>query len=55
MKTLNPGDKTPYFDLEDQNGRNVRLSGFSGKKMFLYFFPKANTSGFNNRGCFNTG
>ena len=45
MKTLNTGDKAPGFDLEDQNGQNVHLSDFSGKKLFLYFFPKANTSG----------
>lgn len=45
MKTLSPEDKAPGFGLEDQNGRNVFLSDFSGKKLFLYFFPKANTSG----------
>jgi peroxiredoxin Q/BCP len=45
MTTLEIGDKAPGFDLKDQNGRKVRLSDFSGKKMFLYFFPKANTSG----------
>lgn len=45
MKKLNPKDKAPYFDLKDQNGINVRLSDFDGKKMFLYFYPKANTSG----------
>ena len=45
MKTLNSGEKTPHFDLKDQNGQNVRLSDFAGKKLFLYFYPKANTSG----------
>ena len=45
MKTLNSKDKSPHFDLKDQNGRHVRLSDFTGKKLFLYFFPKANTSG----------
>ena len=45
MKTLNTGDKGPRFDLKDQNGQNVRLSDFAGKKLFLYFYPKANTSG----------
>jgi len=45
MKTLSSKDKVPHFDLKDQNGRNVRLSDFNGKKLFLYFFPKANTSG----------
>ena len=45
MKTLNPKDNAPFFDLNDQNGQNVRLSDFAGKKLFLYFYPKANTSG----------
>jgi peroxiredoxin Q/BCP len=45
MKTLNSKDMAPYFDLKDQNGQHVRLSDFSGKKIFLYFYPKANTSG----------
>ena len=41
MKTLNTGDKGPRFDLKDQNGQNVRLTDFTGKKLFLYFYPKA--------------
>ncbi len=45
MKTLKPKDNAPFFDLKDQNGQNVRLSDFAGKKLFLYFYPKANTSG----------
>ena len=45
MKTINSGDKAPNFDLKDQNGQNVRLSDFAGNKLFLYFYPKANTSG----------
>jgi len=44
MKTLKPKGKAPRFDLNDQNGKNVGLSVFSGKKLFLYFYPKANTS-----------
>ena len=44
MKALKPKDKAPEFDLKDQNGRKVGLSDFSGKKLFLYFYPKANTS-----------
>jgi peroxiredoxin Q/BCP len=45
MKTLNSKDKAPNFSLKDQNCQDVRLSDFTGKKLFLYFFPKANTSG----------
>jgi peroxiredoxin Q/BCP len=45
MNTLQAKDKAPDFNLKDQNGRNVRLTDLAGKKLFLYFFPKANTSG----------
>lgn len=45
MKRLNSGDKPPLFSLKDQNGKTVRLADFAGKKLFLYFYPKANTSG----------
>ena len=45
MKTLNSGDKAPRFGLMDQNGQNVPLSDFAGKRLFLFFYPKANTSG----------
>ena len=45
MRTLTSKDKAPPFILKDQNGQNVRLSDFAGKKLFLYFYPKANTSG----------
>ena len=45
MKTLNSGDKAPRFGLMDQNGQNVPLSDFEGKRLFLFFYPKANTSG----------
>ena len=45
MTPLIAGDKAPRFDLKDQNGQDVRHSDFAGKKLFLYFYPKANTSG----------
>jgi len=49
MKTLNSKDKAPHFNLKDQNGQNIRISDFAGKKLFLFFYPKANTSGWTTQ------
>jgi peroxiredoxin Q/BCP len=45
MQKLNSGDKAPHFDLKNQHGQKVALSDFAGKKLFVFFYPKANTSG----------
>ena len=42
---LKPQDKAPDFDLLDQDNRKVSLSAFRGKKVLLFFFPKAGTPG----------
>ena len=42
---LSIGDKAPEFSLLDQNGNSVSLNDFSGKKVVLWFFTKASTSG----------
>ena len=42
---LSKGDSAPAFSLPDQNGNLVRLEDFSGSKIVLWFFPKANTPG----------
>ena len=42
---LEVGQKAPDFSLPDQNGNDVSLSDFSGKKVVLWFFPKAITPG----------
>ena len=42
---LNVGDKAPGFTLPNQDGESVSLNDFSGKKVVLWFFPKASTSG----------
>lgn len=38
---LNVGDKAPDFELKDQDGKNVKLSTFHGRKVLLAFFPFA--------------
>ncbi len=45
MDKLNKGDMAPDFSLKDQNGTMVRLSDFKGRKVLLFFYPKALTSG----------
>ena len=45
MAPLKMGDKAPDFKLTDQNGKGVKLADFKGRKLLLYFYPKANTSG----------
>lgn len=45
MAELSVGDKAPSFSLKDQNGRKVSLSDFKGRKLLLYFYPKADTPG----------
>jgi len=42
---LNVGDMAPDFELNSDTGAKVRLSDFRGKRVILFFFPKANTSG----------
>ena len=42
---LEVGSKAPGFTLPDQDGNEVSLGDFSGKKMVLWFFPKASTHG----------
>ena len=45
MPKLTPGDPAPAFSAPDQNGATVNLADFSGRRLFVYFYPKANTSG----------
>ena len=48
---LNIGDKAPAFSLLDQDGKKVSLSDFKGKKLLLYFYPKADTPGCTKQSC----
>ncbi len=41
----------PDFTLLDQNGKEVTLSSFRGKKVILYFYPKDNTPGCTKEAC----
>ena len=45
------GDKLPERLGLDQNGQEVLLSDFAGKKLVLYFYPKDNTSGCTAEAC----
>jgi peroxiredoxin Q/BCP len=42
---LKPGDKAPAISLTDQHGNTVKLSSFKGRKVLVYFYPKADTPG----------
>lgn len=48
---LEIGTKAPDFTLPDQDGREVSLSDFLGKKVILYFYPKDNTPGCTKQAC----
>jgi peroxiredoxin Q/BCP len=39
------GEMAPEFELFSDEGKKVRLSDFRGKKVILYFYPKAGTGG----------
>lgn len=45
------GDKAPEILGTDQNGNEIRLSDFKGRKLALYFYPKDNTSGCTAEAC----
>lgn len=51
MIQLKEGMKAPGFEGIDQNGNNVKLSDFAGKKVVLYFYPKDNTPGCTAEAC----
>ena len=51
MALLNVGDKVPEFSAKDQNGNTVRLSDYQGKKLIVFFYPRANTPGCTLEAC----
>ena len=48
---LNIGDKAPDFNSKDQDGNEIKLSDFKGKKVVLYFYPKDSTPGCTAQAC----
>jgi peroxiredoxin Q/BCP len=51
MAQLKPGDKAPTFTLLDQSGAKVKLADFKGRKVLVYFYPRADTPGCTTQAC----
>ena len=49
--TLAPGDEAPAFALLDQHGDTVRLEAYRGRKVLVYFYPEADTTGCTTQSC----
>lgn len=45
------GDRAPAVLGKDEQGREIRLSDYKGRKLVLYFYPKDNTSGCTSEAC----
>lgn len=45
------GDKAPEILGRDENGKEIKLSDYAGRKIALYFYPKDNTSGCSSQAC----
>ncbi|ATZ07366.1 thioredoxin-dependent thiol peroxidase [Corynebacterium striatum] len=50
-KRLEIGDVAPSFTLSDDQGNSVSLSDFAGKRVLVYFYPRANTPGCTKEAC----
>ena len=48
---LKIGDKAPDFTAKDQDGKQITLSSYKGKKVILYFYPKDQTPGCTAEAC----
>lgn len=49
--SLQPGDPAPDFELTDQHGERVALASFLGRRVLVYFYPKADTPGCTKQAC----
>jgi thioredoxin-dependent peroxiredoxin len=48
---LKPGDKAPSFTLLDQDENDVELATLKGRKVLVYFYPRADTPGCTTQAC----
>lgn len=48
---LKVGDQLPEFESVNQDGETIKSSDFSGKKLIVFFYPKANTPGCTVEAC----
>jgi len=51
MDKLKSGDRAPNFTLSDQNQKELNLKDFKGRKLLVYFYPKADTPGCTKQAC----
>ena len=51
MTSLKKGERAPNFEAKDQLGNTIRLQDYLGKKLVLFFYPKANTPGCTAEAC----
>src|SRR5437762_8978289 len=51
MAQLKDGRKAPAFTLLDQESKKVKLSAYKGRKVLVYFYPKADTPGCTAQAC----
>lgn len=51
IQPLKVGDKVPNFTVNDEQGNPISLSDYKGKKLVVFFYPKANTPGCTVEAC----
>ena len=51
MNTLKVGDKVPNFSAMDQDGNSIQFNDYQGKKLVVFFYPKASTPGCTMEAC----
>ncbi|MFW6019640.1 MAG: thioredoxin-dependent thiol peroxidase [Bacteroidales bacterium] len=51
MTVLQKGDKAPSFSAKDEQGNPITIDDYQGKKLILFFYPKASTPGCTAEAC----